>query len=604
MKSKLIVTFSAIIILLVGASQVSLAAPEIVSWGNDATNNAYLNIDNLERLSSVIFNVTANETIDDWYWGNATIISGNGTMDSNATKQFTETGTFYVTIYGKNDTETTDTKMWTITVVDNTPPADVMGLANDTPTQITVNLSWTANTEDDLWGYEVFKNDNHIAYIPKENAYYNVTGLSPSTLYEFKVRANDTTGNWGNNSSSISITTMSAPAPTYTIWGYILNSSDMSPIDGSSVGNDTLGWTSSSESGYYELTGVLNGTYNISASKVGYETNYTIAIVSGSDVGNLNITLTRIPTYSISGYVLNASSGMSVSGATVTNSTLGSNTTDANGYYMLAGAVNGTWRVTATATGYADNYTDAAVSGADLTGVNITLTPVAPSPPQPGALKIIWYSPGAVDYVFVNDTVSETITYMVSTNQQTAEDIWYLDYVLVSNGGQSFTRSWNDSDVGRHVIKYTGKNANGTVSFEWYVNVYNETEIPFEKKGLFEIIDEALSNHVYDIKIRMFEYRVELAPNASEKARLVRERNQLMHDEIAKRQMTREALRKEFKDGKISKDVFVSAMHKVQLEMKNTVKAQKYLEKIEKTEKVKNGNGNQQSKGKGKGKWD
>jgi hypothetical protein len=294
-----------------------------------------------------------------------------------------------------------------------------------------------------------------------------------------------------------------------------------------------------------------------------------------------NVTIPPL-TYSISGYVLNASDGKPISGAKAINSSLGSNTTNGSGYYILFGATNGTWQITATATGYIGNYIDANVNGADLTNINITLQPAIPSPPQLGALKIVWYSPGAVDYIFVNETLSETITYMVATNQPTTNDGWYLDYSLVSTSGQSFTKTWNNSNIGRHVIEYTGRNANGTASFKWYINVYNETAMPEEKRGLLEIIEDALENHVYDIKIRMFEYKVELAPNASERAKFIRERNQFLHDEIAKLQMTKEALRKEFQVGNISVQIYVAAMHQIQRDTKNAVKGQQSVEKIEK----------------------
>lgn len=269
------------------------SVPAIISWGNNQTNDNSLSI-SVEHLTTIEFNATANQTIANWYWGYATIKSGNGTADSNATKQFTSTGTFYVSIYGTNANGITNTNTWTISVVDNTPPTQVSGLTNDTPTQTTVNLSWTANTEDDLWGYEVFKNDSHLAYT--QNAYYNVTGLTANTIYEFKVRANDTSNNWGLNSTSIQITTSPTPIiQTYNISGYVMSSTGTSISGATMMINTTLPSTTTNAAGYYSFASLADGTYLITASATGYYDNSTTVAISGSDVINVNITLTQLP---------------------------------------------------------------------------------------------------------------------------------------------------------------------------------------------------------------------------------------------------------------------------------------------------------------------
>jgi len=105
-----------------------------------------------------------------------------------------------------------------------------------------------------------------------------------------------------------------------------------------------------------------------------------------------------------------------------------------------------------------------------------------------------------------------------------------------------------------HTIIFTGNNSDTKVEFRWYINVYR---IGNPGDGLFDIIDDALENHATDIKIRMFKYKI--AKHGGNSAIVARMTNQL-HDEIAKRQMTREALRDEFKAGNITTDQYVAAL--------------------------------------------
>jgi len=106
------------------------------------------------------------------------------------------------------------------------------------------------------------------------------------------------------------------------------------------------------------------------------------------------------------------------------------------------------------------------------------------------------------------------------------------------------------------------------------VNIY---EIDGYRGGsLFDVIDDALENHVTDIKIRMFKYKI--AKNGGKSEISAQKVNQL-HDEIAKRQMTREALRDEFKAGNISAEQYVAAIKQVQRDANITQNLQKNMQR-------------------------
>lgn len=113
-----------------------------------------------------------------------------------------------------------------------TPPADT--IAPTTPTNLTASniasssltLSWTASTDNiGVTNYLVYKDNNNtpLAELGKNVLTYNVTGLSPNTLYSFQVRAKDAAGNLSNpvtiNETTLNSTPVNPTVPRLT-YGY------------------------------------------------------------------------------------------------------------------------------------------------------------------------------------------------------------------------------------------------------------------------------------------------------------------------------------------------------------------------------------------------
>jgi hypothetical protein len=199
----------------------------------------------------------------------------NGTYNFNYSKTGFNTGYLEVTISGANNNSAN------ITIYDTTSPAQVTGLINDTPTQTTVNLTW--NSAADTNYYQIFRNSTSIGYT--KNIYWNDTGLTADTLYEYAVRANDSYNNWGQNSSILSIKTAQAidtippasvsdPTTSVAVGSFYINNTWINPADADynhtwfRYSNGTIVQNVSTPINSLNLTWSPHYTQNISAQTV------------------------------------------------------------------------------------------------------------------------------------------------------------------------------------------------------------------------------------------------------------------------------------------------------------------------------------------------
>ena len=116
---------------------------------------------------------------------------------------------------------------------DTEAPTAPTGLTVNGSTSSTVDLSWTAATDHvQVAGYEVISDGEIVRAVTGTTA--TVTGLAPSTAYDFTVRAYDTSNNRGPESAAVTATTAEestspdpdpSPAPQerrvayFTQWG-------------------------------------------------------------------------------------------------------------------------------------------------------------------------------------------------------------------------------------------------------------------------------------------------------------------------------------------------------------------------------------------------
>ncbi|NVK51447.1 MAG: endonuclease [Flavobacteriaceae bacterium] len=98
-----------------------------------------------------------------------------------------------------------------ITTVDTTAPSAPTNLTSSNITQTTVDLSWTAASDNvSVTGYDIYQGASLLASTSSTN--YNVSGLTASTSYTFSIKAKDAAGNTSNASNSINVTTDNTPA--------------------------------------------------------------------------------------------------------------------------------------------------------------------------------------------------------------------------------------------------------------------------------------------------------------------------------------------------------------------------------------------------------
>ena len=98
---------------------------------------------------------------------------------------------------------------------DTQAPTAPTGLTSSGLTATSVNLSWTASTDNvGVTGYDVYRNGTKINTAVVTTTTYSATGLTNATAYSFYVRARDAAGNVSANSNTINITTPDNQAPT------------------------------------------------------------------------------------------------------------------------------------------------------------------------------------------------------------------------------------------------------------------------------------------------------------------------------------------------------------------------------------------------------
>jgi len=129
------------------------------------------------------------------------------------------------------------------TQADTVAPSTPTGLTATAVSSSQINLSWTASTDNvAVTGYQVFRNGVQIATTATTS--YSSTGLAPSTLYSYAIKAVDGAGNASALSASANATTLS--------------NTQVVGLQASYAFDETSG-TSTSDASGHGIAGTLNG---------------------------------------------------------------------------------------------------------------------------------------------------------------------------------------------------------------------------------------------------------------------------------------------------------------------------------------------------------
>ncbi|WP_423218586.1 fibronectin type III domain-containing protein [Syntrophothermus lipocalidus] len=91
--------------------------------------------------------------------------------------------------------------------VAGTPPVPPVGISASVESSTSVNISWQANTEADLAGYKIYRNNTEIANVDKTVTRYNDITVAPGITYTYEITAYNTSNLESARSSPITVTT-------------------------------------------------------------------------------------------------------------------------------------------------------------------------------------------------------------------------------------------------------------------------------------------------------------------------------------------------------------------------------------------------------------
>ncbi len=167
-----------------------------------------------------------------------------------------------------------------------------------------------------------------------------------------------------------------AGGSTSTLSGYVTDSGG-TPLAGVSVQVGGAGSGSTNASGYYSIAGITPGTYSVTYSLPGYTSATRSVDLSGDNTQSVTLSVPVVPvTRTLSGYVTN-SAGTPLAGVSVQVGGAGSGSTNASGYYSIAGITPGTYSVTYSLPGYTSATRSVDLSGDNTQSVTLSV-PVVP----------------------------------------------------------------------------------------------------------------------------------------------------------------------------------------------------------------------------------
>jgi RHS repeat-associated protein len=186
--------------------------------------------------------------------------------------------------------------------------------------------------------------------------------------------ANQSPGSTGNDYGSSNVFTVSAPAGSAGLSGFVKDQQSNQALGDVLV---TLGsYTQrTSSSGYYSFRGIAPGSYTLSINHSGYAAFSQGGLgVSGSQSKDISLVpnFTSTPTSSLSGYLREKDSGAPLTRKTVSLGNGRTATTDDTGFYNFPSFPSGSYTVGVSVTGYLPYNVTRSYSGAASQNIELT----------------------------------------------------------------------------------------------------------------------------------------------------------------------------------------------------------------------------------------
>ena len=230
---------------------------------------------------------------------------------------------------------------------------------------------------------------------------------SNQTMYGYGT-AGDTsqrTIEWGDRAGIYAIYPSSGSV-TYTLSGTVTNAGG-TPLPGVSVSVSGGGSAATGGSGTYSISGLAAATYSVTYSLAGYTAQTVSVGIAGNTTRNIALQAIPATTYTLSGFVTNAS-GAPLSGVSVSVSGGGSTTTDGTGAYSISGLAAGTYSVTYSLGGYTTQALSIAVAANTTRSIALALSPTTITYSLSGTVSDSGGTPLSGVQVAVGSTASGT----------------------------------------------------------------------------------------------------------------------------------------------------------------------------------------------------
>ena len=236
------------------------------------------------------------------YRNDALVASTTATSYNNVGLTPSTAYEFFVRAYDGEDNLSAQSNMVTIStpaadsevdMIAPTAPANLTGTAVS-PTQI--NLSWDASSDNvGVNGYNVYMNRNWVNHATSTS--YNITGLTASTSYTFRLRAYDATGNQSTWSNEITVSTLNGTTPPTDAIDRTAPSTPANlTITATSSNSVKLGWNASTDN--VAVTGYsiyqngfwigMSPTNSFTATGINPEHGYTYFVRAFDEAGNVS----------------------------------------------------------------------------------------------------------------------------------------------------------------------------------------------------------------------------------------------------------------------------------------------------------------------------